>query len=231
MLHSIAFSGGIGTSLSSSRSFRIEQFNMVMEVARKISLSNPDALRNLIFALLRPLQSEHLLAVAECQDHQAPDAINGSSFFFTNHSLFSHSDHWIQDYPIVELNLACTPIFPTPWDRDRYARALALIGHGKPLGDWRQEPNHVVSLWLPWGIGFVSGGNHSISSGILGGEMVSIVPHEVFDFSPVLNLVESDGATYRSKQYGEVLAEVTDHRIAAVFEIGRLIIQHRVDFP
>ncbi|WP_323129610.1 DUF6710 family protein, partial [Klebsiella pneumoniae] len=27
--------------------------------------------------------------------------------------------------------------------------------------------NHRVTLWLPWRIGFVRGGNHSIASGVL----------------------------------------------------------------
>lgn len=208
----------------------IEHFNMTMEIAHEIANKNPHALLDLIRALLRPLQSEHILAVAERKDHQAPSPIEGYSFFFSNLQIFSGSDHLIRNAPKFELNLACDPIFPTPWKRNDYVNALSLIGTGKALGSWRQDTNHIVSLWLPWGIGFVLGGNHSISSGILSGEKSLITAHEVIDFSPVLNLVECDGAYYRLKENGKALAEVTDHRRAAVFEIGRLMMQNKVIF-
>lgn len=207
---------------------KVEQFNKTMDVANKIALENPHALRDLVRALIRPLQSERILAVAERGDHEAPVEIDGSSFFFSDMDLFSHTKHYLRDAPKHELNLACDPILPTPWRRAGFVNALANIGTGKKCGSWEQEPNHVVSLWLPWGIGFVGGGNHSISSGILSGENIPIVAKEVYDFSPVLDHVECDGATYRNKQTGEVLAEVTDHRRAAVFEIGRLMVQHQV---
>lgn len=207
---------------------KIEQFNKTMEVANKIALENPHALRDLVRALIRPLQYEHILAVAERGDHEAPVAIDGSSFFFSDMNIFSGSKHLLRNAPKYEINLSCDPILPTPWRRDGFVNALANIGIGKKCGSWEQEPNHVVSLWLPWGIGFVGGGNHSISSGILSGENIPFVANEVLDFSPVLDLVECDGAAYRNKQTGEVIAEVTDHRRAAVFEIGRLMVQHQV---
>lgn len=200
---------------------------MTMEIARKIAIANPYALRDLIRILLRPLQSEHLLSVAEWPDYQAAGQIEGNYFFFPD-QLFGNSDYWLRDAPSIELNLACDPVLPTPWDRSRYVNALASIGTGKSLGSLRQDSNHIVSLWLPWGIGFVGGGNHFILSGILSGEKTLIVAHEVFDFSPILNLVECDGAVYRRRQDGKVLAEVVDYRRAAVFEIGRLMIQHQV---
>lgn len=212
--------------LNPPRSKNCRQFHLALDMANEIALTNPLGLRDIIRALLRPLQSEHILAVAERVQHQAPSEIESSSFFFSNPQIFSYEKHWIRDAPKIELNLACDPILPTPWERGRYANALASIGPGKALGEWRQDPNHSVSLWLPWGIGFVNGGNHSISSGILAGEKSLVVASEVFDFSPVLNLVECDGIHYRLKSTREVLAEVSDHRRAAVFEIGRLLVKY-----
>ena len=201
----------------------VEQFNKTMDVAREIALTNPQALRELIRALLRPLQSEHILAAAERGDHKAPCPIEGNSFFFVNQELFSGAKHYLRNSPVIELNLAYDPILPTPWKRSGFVNALANIGVGKRCGAWKQESNHVVSLWLPWGIGFVGGGNHSIASGILSGKNIPITATEVFDFSPVLDLVMCDGKAYRNKQTGELLAKATDHRRAAVFEIGRLM--------
>jgi len=213
---------------STAKLKRVEQFSQIMVIANNIARSNPQALSDLIRALLRPLQSEHILAVAERDDHQAPDQIDGNSFFFSNNEIFSQSKYFQQSAPKVALNLASDPILPTPWRRDGFVNALATIGIGKKCGAWIQEPNHVFLLWLPWGIGFVGGGNHSISSGILSGKNIPIIINEVYDFSPVLDLVKCDGATYSDKLTGVMLAEVTDQRRAAVFEIGRLMLQHQV---
>jgi hypothetical protein len=210
---------------------RLEHFNVTMELAHKIAIKNPQALHELIRALLRPLQSEHLLAVAERPDHQAPEPIAGHSFFFSNIDIFSSHRYLLRDKPIIKLNLTSDLILPTPWRRDRYESALTEIGTGKIKGEWKQDSiNHVVSLCLPWGIGFVTGGNHSISAGILAGENATVIAEEVFDFSPIFKDVECDGTYYRSKHDGKILAEVIDHRKAAVFEIGRLLLQNNVRF-
>lgn len=203
-------------------------FKLTMQIANKIALENPQALHDFVRALIRPLQSEHMLAVAERGDHEAPEPISGNSFFFTDMDLFSHSRHYLPNAAKHTLNLARDPILPTPWRRDGFVNALANIGSGKTCGKWEQESNHVVHLWLPWGIGFVTGGNHSIASGILSGEDISIDAKDIYDFSPILDIVECDGRFYKNKETGEVLARVTDYRRAAVFEIGRLIVHHQV---
>src|SRR3989338_8731259 len=91
---------------------KIEQFNKTMEVANKIALENPHALRDLVRALIRPLQYEHILAVAERGDHEAPVAIDGSSFFFSDMNIFSGSKHLLRNAPKYEINLSCDPILP-----------------------------------------------------------------------------------------------------------------------
>jgi hypothetical protein len=80
---------------------------------------------------------------------------------------------------------------------------------------------------LPWGIAFVNGGNHSISVGIVGGEGV-LQPNEVYDMSKMLDLVQCDGQHYRAVSNGQILDRVHDTRIAAVFEVGRMLRTHRI---
>lgn len=207
---------------------RVEQFNKTMDIANKIALQNPDALRDLVRALLRPLQSEHILSVAERGDHEALGEIDGYSFFFDSMKIFDGSKYLLRDAPKYQINLARDPVLPTNWRRDGFVNALANIGTGKKCGTWTQSSNHSISLWLPWEIGFVLGGNHSISSGILSGENIQVVAREVIDFGPVLDQIECDGANYKDKQTGKVLAEVSDSRRAAVFEIGRLMKKHKL---
>jgi hypothetical protein len=197
-------------------------FGRLMQSAKDISERQPDALFDLIAALLRPLQSEHLIAVAECEQHMAPGSIQGASFFFDITRFISVSKCWIQPTPPLTVRLASDPVLPTAWERGRFVSAITNIGGGRPHGAWTQDPNHQVSVWLPWNIAFVGGGNHSITAGILRGEGI-ITATEVIDASPIFDLVECDGRTFRLKDTGKVIATTEDHRRAAVFEIGRLI--------
>nr|WP_306439405.1 DUF6710 family protein [Klebsiella pneumoniae] len=83
-----------------------------------------------------------------------------------------------------------------------------------------QDINHRVTLWLPWRIGFVRGGNHSIASGVLAGEG-EVIPDTVYDMRYLLDIVSTDG--YYWYMSGKICERVSDYRTAAFFEIGRLL--------
>jgi hypothetical protein len=207
---------------------------MLMLTARDLQAKNPAALPHLIAAILRPEQSELLLAVGERGQDAAAD-ISGFTFFFEGVLNLAYGDSrrpqelTPSDFP---LDLGHDCILPCPWSHDRFINAMAFIGGAKIDqadadrrkygGDWRQNSNHRVDLWLPWRIGFVVGGNHSLAAGILAGAG-RLIPDNVLDFDHLFDLIECDGRTYR---YGDNLAHtapVTDVRHAAVFEIGRMI--------
>ncbi len=96
---------------------------------------------------------------------------------------------------------------------------LADIGSAKG-NPWVQDINHRVTLWLPWRIGFVRGGNHSIASGVLAGEG-EVIPDTVYDMRYLLDIVSTDG--YYWYMSGKICERVSDYRTAAFFEIGRLL--------
>lgn len=195
-------------------------FYQIMEIAYRIEKNSPQGLRELVRALLLPLQAERMLAVAERGPHQAPDPIDYWNFFFR---IENSSDFYIRDKPKEILALGRDVVLPTPWKRSDYINALATIGTGKTQGPWCQDDgNHSISLLLPWRIGFVSGGNHSITAGILMGEG-ELVANEIFDMTPIFERVHCDGISYREVGTDRVLGEVNDPRRAAVFEIGRLM--------
>ncbi|WSH90097.1 DUF6710 family protein (plasmid) [Escherichia coli] len=77
-----------------------------------------------------------------------------------------------------------------------------------------------LTLWLPWRIGFVRGGNHSIASGVLAGEG-EVIPDTVYDMRYLLDIVSTDG--YYWYMSGKICERVSDYRTAAFFEIGRLL--------
>lgn len=118
------------------------------------------------------------------------------------------------------LDLRTDILFPWPWHTDRMVDALSYIGR---INDnpWKQDfGNHSVSLWLPWNIGFVNGGNHSITTGILMGEG-SLVPTEVYDCASLMEVVHTDGRGWFLN--GEKIESVRSGTNAAVFEMGRLM--------
>ncbi|WP_319950300.1 DUF6710 family protein, partial [Klebsiella pneumoniae] len=82
--------------------------------------------------------------------------------------------------------------------------------------------NHYVELWLPWRIGFVGGGNHSITAGILAGEG-TLIPEHVYDMSWLFELVRTDGNHWFVDDHK--VEAVKSGRSAAVFEIGRLLVE------
>lgn len=209
-------------------------FRTLMFTAREIERENPAALPALIAAILRPEQSEFLLGVAE-HGQDAMKEVSGWDFFGPDfRDWFEEERRRPIDLPPAEhpLMLGRDPILPCPWHDSRFITAMAFIGSGKLDQDlatrkryggrWSQDENHRVILWLPWRIGFVAGGNHSLAAGILAGEG-SLIPDRVEDFSCLLDLMECDGTVYRDRQTNKVLAPVLDTRHAAVFEIGRMI--------
>lgn len=201
-------------------------FPEIMALAEEIAKVNPEGLLLLVRALLRPLQAEHMLAVAERPQHQAPSPLGCFSFFFNLNSV-EISDFRLQQKPEVRIDLSTDIVLPTPWVRSCYVSALANIGTGKPKGEWRQDSNHKIVVWWPWRIGFVSGGNHSITAGILLGEG-QLLATDVYDLTPVFEHIICDGYTYKETKTDVIRGEVNDPRRAAVFEIGRLIVEYGI---
>ena len=68
----------------------------------------------------------------------------------------------------------------------------------------------------------MAGGNHFITAGIIGGN-ARLAPTEMYDMSGIFRLVQCDGLHYKSSDGQACIAEVTDPRVAAIFEIGRLV--------
>lgn len=116
-----------------------------------------------------------------------------------------------------------------PWSRERLSEAFAYIGEGKIKGSWNQDGNHIVTLLLPVGISFVEQGNHSIASGMIQGEGV-LKPTYVLDISPLYEYVYTDGAEYYLKSNNDFLCSVKNVEFAAIFEIGRKMMEHNISF-
>jgi hypothetical protein len=203
----------------------MSKFDHIMGFAHELAKANPQALTDLVRLLLRPLQDELMLSAIENEMHGAREPIASHEFFWQStheqtQMMFDGRQLAAGDFVV---SLKHDPVLPCPWHRGRYIDCLSEIGTGKQLGRWREHPdNHSVTVWLPWGIAFVNGGNHSIATGIIG-DGGSVYPKEVFDQVGLLNFARCDGRHYRRQDNNQIVCAVKDYRTAAVFEIGRLM--------
>lgn len=200
---------------------RTSIFDNLIETAQRICDEDPRGLPALVKAILRPLQSLHIVDVAQKPKHHARDDIAYHRFFVTDGGLFP-------DPPRLSpagyrIHLGRDLVLTTPWHRGRYVDALAHIGTGRKMGSWTEDvQNHSLTLCLPWGISFVGGGNHSIAAGILLGEGV-VTPRSVLDYRGMFEHVHCDSRRFYNSKTGRVIAKTQDPCRAAVFEIGRLM--------
>lgn len=198
------------------------RFERIMEVARSIAAMDATGLYRLIFALMRDEQTERLLSVAEQEPHGAVGELRPDGFFFDDRRLVRPTEHLVTPKVPERVHLGRDAVMPTPWRREDFANALANIGAGRSMGEWEEDGNHTIWLWLPWRIAFVTGGNHSIAAGILGSEGC-VTATDVYDMRVLLDRVECDGRHYVERATGRRLERVSSYRRAAVFEIGRLL--------
>lgn len=174
-------------------------FDHLLTVASSLPIK---AMPDLVRAIIRPLQSDFILAVAEEGTDARPDMTPGDFFFneiinVQDYDRMKAGERNPQDYP---LSLTSDMVLPWPWKQD--------------------HNNHYVDLWLPWRIGFVQGGNHSITAGILAGEG-TLIPAHVWDMAFLFERIKTDGIHWYVD--GKKTEMVKSWRTAAVFEIGRLI--------
>jgi len=204
----------------------------VLSLADQIINTNPKAIKQFVALLGRKYQSEYMVKLASAyNEHKVPKLDPQVVWFseFTQLNAAGDTLHSIKKKLNIDvtLKLSCDMVLPWPWDTERIVKNLSYIGKGKVRGDWFQDNNHKVELWLPFGLGWVHGGNHSIASGILQGDGI-IKPTNIYDVSSVFDLVKFDGNYFIRIEDGERISnKVVDFEFAAVFEVGRLI--HKKD--
>jgi hypothetical protein len=204
------------------------EFKSLMAFAQRIADENPMALVDYVRLLARPLQSELMLDPAvKGQIQDVPD-VDPMNFFWDSQSDYFSQLRARRRRSDIQVHLGRDIVLPCPWEPGRLARSMTAIGPGRKWGRWKEDPlNHGLILWLPWGLSFVGGGNHSITAGIIGATGV-LKPREIYDMSGIFRKVKCDGLIYTSTDGSTKIADVTDARIAAIFETGRLMHKHKV---
>lgn len=205
------------------------EFENLMAFARRIAEENPRALVDYVRLLARPLQAELMLDPAVKGERSHVPCVDTRNFFWEGQDrYFGQLKRTKRRRGDIQVRLDRDVVLPWPWESGRLIRTLTSIGPGRAWGKWKEDKeNHGLILWLPWGISFVGGGNHSITAGIIGG-VGALVPREIYDMSAIFKLVRCDGLHFTSADGLIHIAEATDPRVAAIYETGRLMHRHKV---
>jgi hypothetical protein len=211
-----------------------EEFASIMEIARIIARKDPEALPALIKMIGRPAQARVMTKVLR-HDQDAEDCeYEERNALFDTTAPITPDGRSLEDLkrevPAPRpLKLGVDLVFPWPWHQGRVIDSLCELRPGGRGGEWRQDRNHAVILWLPLGVGWVFGGNHSITAGIIHARG-EVTPEETYDVSRVYKHVVCDGVEYKRVHDGKRIGPVPDLEMAAIFEIGRLIHKRRMSF-
>lgn len=217
---------------------RRERFAQLLLAADEIAALNKQALPSMVRALARPLQARRLTQALENKLHGAPKEVNFDDLFFPTFAPLTGDGQTLYDLTRrdrtservlnYKLRLSRDIVLPAAWHRGWLVNTLANIGSSKSAGAWRPDVNHSVELILPFGLGRVLGGNHSITAGIADGE--GWVPAKPCDLSKAYAHVVYDGVEFVRKHDGAVLSSPAEEESGILFEIGRLMVKLGVEY-
>lgn len=207
-----------------------------MDLARLVAETDPHALTAMVRYVGRPLQSRSLFDVAAQSPFKVqPGRCSIHKLFFNAYAPITASGETLESLvPPDEsshylLRLGRDIVLSVPWNHKRMADALALYGNCRKAGPWRANGNHRVALMLPFGLGVVYNGYHSLAAGISNAEG-AVVSAYTQDFTPVYQHVRYDGETFVRLHDGATLGSPVDEEPGMLFEIGRLMIERGVKF-
>lgn len=207
---------------------RKEAFKNVMRAAAYLFETDPRGLFDLVRLLGREEQSRRMaLPLSFPSDVLRNYQSEPDDLWFSIREPLNDVGEGFEDLaPQIEVVVPVSPtadlVMPEPWSKERLLNAVPRIGAGREWGPFRQDPNHLIELWLPIRVAWVFGGNHSITAVILRaeGELESTIVREL---DPLYDHVACDGEVFFRLRDQSTIGPVFDHEWAAIFEIGRYL--------
>ena len=185
------------------------------------------ALNALVALCVRQYQAELLTAPLIGRGHAA-DSDPFASLFHgpldaEGRNFFALA-HWREEPTALQLKDGL--IWASPWEPERYRRALLRSGPGWRQTTWKQHNDQTGVVYLPWGLYCVENGNHSAASGILQGDGV-LVAHDVCDLTPVLQRVELGEQGIVREDTGALVGTHEAWSVLALIGLGKLLVAHQ----
>jgi hypothetical protein len=242
------WSGKLGNFLSiNKKNENIDQFNNILEFAQSVIESytldtryntsnlSTHPIIDVIRLIGRNLQTKYLTQLLSVEDESPLPSLFPETLFVERREFLLATRKRFEEFEVEvnnvkEIQLGKDLILPWPWKRKRLINCIATIGDSRSNGCWKQDfTNHDVVLWLPMGIAWVNGGNHSIAVGIIqcNGR---IKPDKVVNISKIYDQVKCDGRYYFNTENGSIICPVRNVEFAAIFEIGRMMRDNSISF-
>ncbi|MFZ4823949.1 hypothetical protein CQW32_04820 [Pseudomonas putida] len=221
--------------LAEHETIRRERFENVMRRARSVAAADPLGLSSLVRLIAASLQARATTSLVFQSAHGARSAYDLSDLFGSLSARVTVEGLTVDQVGVrltearYRLRLGRDPILAVPWSESSLTNAIANIGHSRRMGEWRADFNHKVELLLPFGLTLVHGGNHSLAAGITNAEG-TVVAETVIDLAPLYAHVRYDGVSMIRTHDGYRLWEPIDEELGILFEIGRLMVEHRVRY-
>lgn len=119
-----------------------------------------------------------------------------------------------------EVKLDSGLLLTSPWDEERYRRALLRSGPEWRSSTFSPQRDQDSSLYLPWRLVQVDNGNHSAASGWLWGDGI-LKPEKVYDYGPALELIDISPDGVVRQEDGFLIGSTTEWPILALLGIGK----------
>lgn len=185
------------------------------------------ALNALVTLCVRHYQAELLAAPLIGAGHAADSDPLGSLFHgpldAEGHDFFALAP-WREEPTTIHLRDGL--IWTSPWEPERYRRALLRSGPRWRQTAWQQQNDQTGVVYLPWGLYCVENGNHSTASGLLQGDGV-LVAHDVCDLTPVLHRVELGEQGIVRGDTGALVGTHEAWSVLALIGLGKLLLTYQ----
>lgn len=222
------------SKLREEYSKRQNTFLEIMKTAKRIEEENPDALKELVRVLGMKWQNKFLaqpymqassyLPFDPYEEWFSPGCGKEDRSLTLTRDGKDFYDLGKPAGQIRILSLSQDLVIPTRIQKDQFRKAVFCLEEG---GCWSlNRHEHHGWVWEPAGIVMVEDQDSTITRGILQGQGEVEIRH-VYDYSAVYKFVHCDGQHFIRTWDGKELAPVFDVALAAIFEIGRIILKGR----
>ncbi|WP_017187242.1 DUF6710 family protein [Alkalibacillus haloalkaliphilus] len=233
----------------SSENDQIEKFNRILRFSEGVfseskngsntyvinnNKGNEHPILDVIKLVGKNLQSQYLTNLLTVEDEsELPPLLPSTVFFDQSEILNSKGDttiNMLKEVSSKSVDLKKDLVLPWPWKKERLIASISNLGTNRDWGGWQQDyNNHHLEVWLPMGVAWVRGGNHSITVGILQGEG-TIIPDVTYDFREVYKYVYTDGKYYYRSEDDSKICKVKNVEFAAMFEVGRMMVEQSITY-
>lgn len=127
------------------------------------------------------------------------------------------NEHELPEDGMSKINLAKDTVLTMPWHKERLCEQLKNIFRN----DFAFDGNNHGAYCFPYiDLCYVHNGKHSISSGVV--HKKGTIEAKTYDLTKLFPHIHTDGKNWYNSHNNEKISELTDFRLAIIYEVGRI---------